>query len=135
MMTKPARPLGARTVPAGGAAARTPAHARRDDEGGAPAGGDPRRRTAALSGTSAGADIAPSRAELVHLRMRVIALENLVLAVLAAGPGRQLGTVRDMAAYISPRAGCTAHPLTLNAAAQMVRLVARSAHFRRASGR
>ena len=135
MTTTPARPRGARTAPEGGAAPRSPALARWDDEGGAPAGGDPRRRTAAFGGTSAGAGIAPSRAELVHLRMRVIALENLVLAVLAAGPGRQLGTVRDMAAYISPGAGCTAHPLTLKAAAQMVRLVARSAHFRRSSGR
>lgn len=131
MMTKPARPRGARS-----AAVRTPAHARWDDDGGAPAGGDPRRRTAAFGSAAAGTGIEPSRAaELVHLRMRVIALENLVLAVLAAGPGRQLGTVRDMAAYISPRAGCTAHPLTLKAAAQMVRLVARSAHFRRSSGR
>jgi hypothetical protein len=136
-MTKPARPRSARTAATRGAAARTPALARWDDEGGAPAGGDPRRRTAPVIrlATGAGAPVAPSSAELAHLRMRVIALENLVLAMLAAGPGRQLGSVREMAAYISPRAGCTAHPLTLKAAAQMVRLVARSADFRRPSGR
>lgn len=112
-----------------------PALARWDNEGGAPAGADPGQCPVAVSGAAADAGTAPSGAELAHLRMRVIALENLMLAVLAAGPGRQLGTVRKMAAYISPRAGYTAHPLTLKAAAQMVRLVNRSAGFRRPAGR
>lgn len=134
MTTKLARPRDARAAPARSAVARTPpALARWDNEGGALAGGDPGRRPAAFAGASAAAGLAPSRAELVHLRMRVIALENLVLAVLTAGPGRQLDTVRDMAAHISPRAGCTAHPLTLKAAAQMVRLAARSARLRPSS--
>jgi hypothetical protein len=134
-MTKPARLRGSRTAAARSSAAQTPALARWDNEGGAPEGGDPRQHPVPVTGAAAEAGIAPSGAELAHLRMRVIALENLVLAVLAAGPGRQLGTVRNMAAYISPRAGYTAHPLTLKAAAQMVRLVDRSAEFRRPSGR
>ena len=134
-MTQPARIRGAATAASQHTAARSPALARWDDEGGAPAGGDLRRSTTPTAGAAAGAAATPSRAQLAHLRMRVIALENLVLAMLAAGPGRQLGTARDMATFISPRAGRTAHPLTLKAAAQMVRLVARSADFRRPEGR
>jgi hypothetical protein len=38
-----------------------------------------------------------------------------------------------MAQYISPRAGATAHPLTIHAAAQMVQLVDRADHFRQAT--
>jgi hypothetical protein len=90
--------------------------------------------TAASHTPASATEAAPSNAELAHLRMRVIALENLVLAMLAAGPGHQLGSVREMAAFISPRAGRTAHPLTLAAAAQMVRLAARSADFRQPGG-
>jgi hypothetical protein len=68
--------------------------------------------------------------ELVQLRTRVIALENLVIALLAEASERQLGLVREMAAYISPRPGFTHHPLTIHAAAQMVDLVERAGHFR-----
>lgn len=71
-----------------------------------------------------------TNSELVHLRVRVIALENLVIALLAEASERQLGQVREMASYISPRPGCTPHPLTLHAAHQMIQLVERAAHFR-----
>ena len=70
--------------------------------------------------------------ELVQLRVRVIALENLVIALLAEGSDRQVAIVREMAAYISPRPGFTHHPLTTHAAAHMIDLVERSAHFRAA---
>lgn len=73
-----------------------------------------------------------SHAELVHLRVRVIALENLVIALLAEGSDRSFETVREMAAYISPRPRSTQHPLTLHAAAHMIDLVERAAHFRSA---
>jgi hypothetical protein len=69
-------------------------------------------------------------AELVQLRIRVIALENLVIALLAQAPQRQLALVREMADYISPRPGYTPHPLTLRAAAEMLSLADRSGHFR-----
>lgn len=46
-----------------------------------------------------------TNAELVQLRIRVIALENLVIALLAEAPDRQLTLARGMATYISPRAG------------------------------
>lgn len=71
-----------------------------------------------------------SNAELVQLRVRVIALENLVIALLAEGPDRQVEVARDMAAYISPRPGFTHHPLTIHAASRMIDLVERSGHFR-----
>ncbi|MGZ3267337.1 MAG: hypothetical protein ACXWI5_06380 [Croceibacterium sp.] len=69
-------------------------------------------------------------AELIQLRVRVIALENLLIMVLAEGSERQLELAREMAAYISPRPGFTHHPLTTQAAAHMVDLVDRAIHYR-----
>ncbi|MBK5199558.1 MAG: hypothetical protein JJE37_14975 [Methyloceanibacter sp.] len=71
-----------------------------------------------------------TNAELVQLRIRVIALENLLIALLAEASDRQLDLVREMAAYISPRRGAAQHPLTIHAAAQMIDLVERASHFR-----
>lgn len=85
---------------------------------------------------SAGAEMetlgAPNLAEaaLVQLRVRVVALENLVISMLAEGTSRQLELAREMAAYICPRPGFTDHPLTTRAAVQMNHLVERAAHFR-----
>ena len=64
--------------------------------------------------------------ELVLLRVRVIALENLLLAVLAEGSDRQRQAAREMAEAISPRAGSTQHPLTIRAAQHMTDLVDRA---------
>ena len=69
-------------------------------------------------------------AELVQLQIRVIALENVVIALLAQATPAQLELVRDMAVYISPRPGFTPHPLTVGAASEMSSLVDRSSHFR-----
>jgi hypothetical protein len=71
-----------------------------------------------------------TNAELVQLRIRVIAIENLVIALLAESSDRQLNLVREMAAYISPRPGSAHHPLTIQASAKMVDLVERASHFR-----
>lgn len=71
-----------------------------------------------------------SNAELVQLRVRMIALENLMIMMLAEGSDRQLQLAREMAGYISPRPGFTHHPLTMRAAAHMVDLVDRAIHFR-----
>ena len=71
-----------------------------------------------------------TNAELVHLRVRVIALENVVLALLAESTDRQLEHIREMAAYISPRPGFTEHPITIHAAEHMLQLVERANHFR-----
>jgi len=72
-----------------------------------------------------------TNAELVQLRVRVIALENLIIMMLAEGSDRQLELAREMASYISPRSGFTHHPLTTKAAAHMVDFVNRAIHFRR----
>lgn len=68
--------------------------------------------------------------ELVQLRIRVIALENMLIAVLAEGSDRQLQVAREMADYISPRPGSTQHPLTTQAAGHMTDIADRAVHFR-----
>jgi len=80
--------------------------------------------------SAATSDMPPlANAELVQLQVRVIALENLVIALLAEASDEQRELVRDMATYISPRPGYTRHPLTLHAAAQMLHLADRGRHF------
>lgn len=68
-------------------------------------------------------------AELVQLQIRIIALENLVIGLLAKGCAEQRAMAHDMAAYITPRPGFSRHRLTIHAAAQMVHLVERAAAF------
>ena len=76
-------------------------------------------------------DVPPlTNAEQVQLHVRVIALENLVIALLAEAPDRQLELAREMSAYIAPRPGFTRHALTVDGAAQMISLVERARHFR-----
>ena len=45
--------------------------------------------------------------------VRVIALENILISLLATATDHQLKLIREMADYISPRPGFTAHPLTI----------------------
>ena len=67
--------------------------------------------------------------ELEHLRVRVIALENLVISLLSQAPERPRALGREMATFISPRPGFTQHTRTLAAAAEMIHLVERAQHF------
>ena len=98
-----------------------------ENEGGAGAG---RLRSGSISGESE-SDVPPlANAELVQLQVRVIALENVVITLLAESSDRQLDLVREMAAYISPRHGFTPHHLTIHAAAEMLSLVERAGYFR-----
>lgn len=71
-----------------------------------------------------------TNAELVQLRVRVIALENMMIATLIEGSDRQMKVAREMAAQIAPRPGFTQHPLTTQAAHHMNDLVDRAIHFR-----
>lgn len=98
-----------------------------EDEGGAlPCG--PQE---ALAATCDEWDIpAPTDAELIQLRIRVIALENVVLSLLSKASDEQLEQVTEMAELITPRAAATQHPLTIHAATQMAQLVERARHFR-----
>lgn len=82
------------------------------------------------SGNEANAEVPPlSNAELVQLQVRVIALENLLIALLAKASDGQRTFAREMATYISPRPGYTPHSLTLHAADQMLHLVERGELF------
>ena len=105
---------------------RERALSRWDNEGGA----GPRRPQEGLISGEMQSEVPLTNAEIVQLRIRVIALENLVIALLAEASDRQLDLAREMAAYISPRPGFTPHPLTIHAAAQMIDLVERAGHFR-----
>ncbi len=71
-----------------------------------------------------------TNSELVLLRVRLIAMENLLLALLADASERQLELAREVTAYISPRPGFTHHPLTIRAASHMNDLLERSGAFR-----
>ena len=68
-----------------------------------------------------------TNAELVQLQVRVIALENLVIALLTGAPDQTLCIARALATDISPRDGHTPHLLTIHAAELMVHLVERAA--------
>jgi len=105
---------------------RERAFARWDNEGGAGEGGRVHpASTEMLSGSPP-----LTNAELVQLQIRVIALENLLVVLLTETSGRQLDLAREMAAYISPRPGCTPHHLTVHAAARMIGLIDGAGHLR-----
>lgn len=106
---------------------RVMALSRWDNEGGAA----PLLPPAVTDGSSTcGGDACSADAEAVQLRIRVIALENLVIALLANAPQAHLDLAREMATYISPRPGFTPHLLTLKAADEMRSLVDRAGQFR-----
>ena len=67
-------------------------------------------------------------AEDGNIRVRLIALENVVVALLANSRDRR-ELVREMAAFISPRPGMTPHRLTIEAAGNMLALVTRAEHY------
>ncbi len=66
-----------------------------------------------------------SNAELVQLQVRVIALENLVIALLADASCEQLEKVRAIGMLIAPRPGVE-HRLTVHATAHMEHLARRA---------
>lgn len=65
-------------------------------------------------------------AELQALHVRVIALENLVVALLAEASDRGREQARELAAIMAPRPGSTQHKLTTHAAGHMIDLVERA---------
>ena len=69
-------------------------------------------------------------AEEGNLAARLIALENIIVALLADAPESQSERVREMADFISPRPGKTPHRLTIEAARNMLALVERADHYR-----
>jgi hypothetical protein len=105
---------------------RQKALARWDNEGGAGPDGPQRRETsfAIIEDLPT-----PTDAELVQLHTRVIALENIVIALLADATDGQRIIARDLADQISPRPASTQHPLTLHAARHMLSMVERAEHI------
>jgi hypothetical protein len=96
-----------------------------DDEGGAELDGPQLAAPERLSPAIAG----PSAADWAEMRTRVIALENLVIALLATASDEQRALARRMADYITPRPGSTPHRLTVHAAHRMSDLVDRAERF------
>lgn len=120
--------LGPDTNLSGPAQLRQKALSRWDNEGGASLQGPQESST----GSEGLPEPAPevTNSEIVLLRIRLIAMENLLIALLADASERQLQLAREMAAYISPRPGFTHHPLTVRAASHMSDLVERAGAFR-----
>jgi hypothetical protein len=106
---------------------RARALSRWENEGGATACGE---RDGLSSGDDQSDTHPLTNSELVQLRVRVIALENMVISLLARSCERQLDHVRELATYISPRPGSTPHHLTIRAAAGMNNLVERAWRLR-----
>ena len=100
--------------------------ARWDNEGGAADEGRVRSASVELLDEA----LPLTNAELVQLQIRVIALENLLAALLVAASDQQLSLAREIAACITPRPGFTPHRLTIHAAARMNSLIERSGHLR-----
>lgn len=120
------------SLPENAAQQRQRALARWDNEGGvvagAEVGGFPVDDGPSVSGTNLAA--AMTETERVALHSRMIALENLVMSLLATATEQQLELVRDVATYIVPRPGFTRHPLTIQASAHMLQMLDRAALFR-----
>ena len=85
--------------------------------------------TPATSGEAGASRMALTPTEQEQLHVRVIALENLVIALLATGTDQQRERARKMAAYIAPRPGATPHPLTLHAASEMLSIIDRATNL------
>ncbi len=113
-------------TPAALAQQRQKALARWDSEGGAgPAGPQARQKQGDAENDAATATLSG----FAQLHARVIALENLLIAVLAEGSEQQVALATKMAGHISPRPESTRHPLTIHAASLMLGLIERSSHL------
>lgn len=97
-----------------------------ENEGGSEAGGIQEADATPEPAGPVQTGVELTNAELVQLQLRVIALENLVTALLAHAPKETAELVRAVAANISPRPDSTQHHLTVRAAAQMIHLLERS---------
>ena len=76
-----------------------------------------------------------TNAELVQLRVWLIALGNLVIALLAQAPRSQLDLSGEMVGNIFQPPGCSQHPPPIHAANRMISLVERADHFWELHGR
>ena len=72
-------------------------------------------------------------AEDGNMLVRLIAVENIIVALLADASESQSERVREMARYITPREGSTPHRLTTEAARNMLAILERAARFKEMS--
>ncbi len=101
-----------------------------DGEGGAsPAGPQAEPDTSSVPPQGRGEGPGDADAEEITMHVRLIALENLVLALLAGASDQQLGLVHEMSTIITPRPGSREHPLALRAAAHISRIAERARQF------
>ena len=70
-------------------------------------------------------------AEAANIRVRLIAIENIIVALLANASDDRLELIREMAEFISPRPGMTPHRLTIEAARNMLAIIERAEHYRK----
>ena len=106
---------------------RQRALARWDSEGGAGPDGPQKQQ---LHGDLTDDPPIPTVADVQQLHARIIALENLVIVLLAGTSDAQRDFAREMAGCISPRSGSARHPLTINAAHRMLGMIERAEHLR-----
>ena len=101
---------------------------------------DPSNRSLARWMNEGGADEQPhlsspdappmTPTEMTQLRIRVIALETVMIQFLSGASDDQRAAVRAMAEAIRPQAGAKPHPLTQSAALHINHLVDRAEHWR-----
>ncbi len=72
--------------------------------------------------------------ELAHLRARLVALENVVIVLLALSSDERLEAAAAMATFLLPREGFTNHEITIDAARQINHLISQATRWRAASG-
>ena len=65
-----------------------------------------------------------------HMGIRLIAMESLMISIIAKASDHQLEPAREMASFISQRPGFTHHPRTDGGAAQPILLLDQARHFR-----
>ncbi|HEY5072281.1 MAG TPA: hypothetical protein VII63_09640 [Caulobacteraceae bacterium] len=99
-----------------------------ENEGGAESDG-PQLAAPPAERASPGGPI--SAGEWTELKTRVIALENLVIALLKTASADERALARQMAEFILPRPGATHHRLTVHAAHRMGDLIDRAERFER----
>ena len=66
--------------------------------------------------------------EALNIRIRLIALENIVVALLASGTQDAPDLAREMAQHMSSRLEATPHRLTIAVASNMMAIVERAEH-------
>ena len=101
-----------------------------EDRGGMPTAQPKPQIGDLLSGSANMASDYLTAVEFAHLHARVIALENVLIGLLAGASDQQVALAREMAVQMIPQPGFTPHCSTQIAANQIAQLIERANHFR-----